>query len=61
MLCAFLLSYSPYTGVLDVFRYKLSRKDQNEQIGAIITILEQCIKITLELLEYFHKIKGYFC
>lgn len=57
----FLLSYLPYTGVLDVFRYKLSREDQNEQIGVIITILERCIKTALELLEYFHKYKGCFC
>lgn len=61
MLCAFLLSYLTYTGVLDVFRYKISRKDRNEQIGAIITILQHIIKTALELLEYFHKIKGYFC
>lgn len=36
----FFVSYLTYTGVLDAFRYKLSRKDRNEQIGAIITILE---------------------
>ena len=56
-----LLSYLTYTGVLDMFRYELSRKDQNEQIGVIITILKQGIKTALELLEYFHKYKGYFC
>ena len=43
----FLLSYLPYTGVLDVFRYKLSREDQNEQIGAILCVFEGVIKITL--------------
>lgn len=57
----FLLSYLTSNGGLLCLRYNLSRKDQNEQIGAIITILEQCIKTALELLEYFQMIKGYSC
>ena len=43
----FLLSYLTYTGVLDMFRYELSRKVQNEQIGVILCVFEGVIKITL--------------
>lgn len=57
----FLLSYFAITGGLLCLRCNLSSRPQNEQIGAIITILEDVMKITLELLGIFHKFKGYFC